>query len=54
LELWDSVVSANTAVLQGGGIWNSTDPVRPGTVFVSGSSSVTDNDPDDCVGTPAC
>ena len=50
LILRDSTVSANTATEPGGGIFNGPS----GMVALQGSSSVTGNAPDDCVGTPAC
>jgi hypothetical protein len=49
--LRDSRIRANTAGKWGGGIWN--DPTWA-DVLVRGSSSVSGNEPDDCVGTAAC
>jgi hypothetical protein len=55
LILTDSTVSGNVAGTRGGGIWNRHDPYSGGTgVTLEGLSSVSDNVPDDCVGTPAC
>ena len=60
LALVASTVSGNTAATEGGGIWNSQGgpgprgPIPPGTVTLDGASTATGNDPDDCVGTPAC
>jgi hypothetical protein len=54
LTLLDSVVRDNVVSEgddRGGGIWN--DEVS-GSVTLDAASSVTDNIPDDCVGTPAC
>lgn len=50
VSLVDTIVTANRATREGGGIH-----AAPGaTVLLSGGSSVTGNDPDDCYGTPAC
>jgi hypothetical protein len=51
LILRDSSITGNTSTTDpGGGIYNAGD----GTVVLRGTSSVTGNTPDDCVGTPAC
>jgi hypothetical protein len=62
--LIDSTGRADTSVKAGGGIHNVGETAarpfqRPGqhamlTVTVSGSTAVAANDPNDCVGTPAC
>jgi hypothetical protein len=53
LRLVDSTVTGNTAADGAGGIYNESGEAI-GTVMLIGSSSVTGNTPDDCVGTPAC
>jgi hypothetical protein len=55
LTLVDTVVRENRAREVGGGIYNGgleRDPL--GTLAIDGASSVRDNTPNDCVGTPAC
>ena len=55
LSLLGSTVTANVAGRSGGGIWNrQANGTSPGVVTLDGTSSVTGNTPDDCVGTPAC
>jgi hypothetical protein len=49
LRLVGTSVTGNTARREGGGIRNDG-----GTVTLDGTSTVTGNVPDDCVGTPAC
>jgi len=51
VSLADTTVRVNHAGLDGGGIYAFPDKL---TVVVSGSTTVTDNDPNDCVGTSAC
>jgi hypothetical protein len=53
LRLVDSTVSDNTASDRAGGLYNDINE-SVGSVILKGSSSVTGNTPDDCVGTPAC
>jgi predicted outer membrane repeat protein len=52
IALVDTTVRANRAGLDGGGIYAFADTLL--TVTVSGSSAVTSNHPNDCVGTAAC
>jgi hypothetical protein len=53
LWLTDSTVTRNTAGVRGGGVRNAPYD-EGGTVTLEGTSSVTGNTPDDCVGTPSC
>jgi hypothetical protein len=50
LTLLGTSIRSNVATEQGGGIFN----IEGTTVTLGGTSSVTRNTPDDCVGTPAC
>ncbi len=50
IDLVRSAITGNTTAGQGGGIHNEGG----GTITLDGTSSVTGNAPDDCIGTPAC
>lgn len=56
LTLADTAVMHNRASEAGGGIYNGSfgGGSPAGTIAIDAASSVSDNAPDDCVGTSAC
>jgi hypothetical protein len=54
LELVASKITKNVAGIAGGGIYNSMSDEIVGLVTLDAASSVTENHPDQCFGTPAC